>query len=281
MPDKSTTLTQKVLFSALEALEDYLSDIVIVGGWVPQIYALKENLEELPVYSFDVDAAVRGPVPSKGRKSIAELMEQAGFKKETTDSAFAMGAFGKKKKFVTHFVYKKGNLEVPVEFIAPLEGRGEDAYASIQEGLVVEALRFTEILVEHSQAISINGETAAGKRKIFSFRVPSIAAFIYAKGLTFPRRNIEEKSEKDLAYMYEVLRRDSWRKQVVQEIPGIAAKHPANWLKTFRKNLDEAFQTAGSAGPAGIARQFPNKPPQDTRRESFDLFRSFLKDIAA
>lgn len=82
-------VVKQVLFSALDALYDYLSDIVIVGGWVPQIYAWKEEAPEIPVRSYDVDAAVARKLPVRGKKGIADVMEEAGFKKEVRTRALA------------------------------------------------------------------------------------------------------------------------------------------------------------------------------------------------
>lgn len=277
--EPSVDTVRRVLFTVLETLQEYLSEIVIVGGWVPKIYSWQEKSEEMPVHSFDVDAAVAGIVHTRGRKSIPELMKDAGFEEQTTDSGFALGAFGKKVRHTTCFLYRKGHLKVPIEFIAPLEGRGEDTQACVQSGLVVPALRFVGILLEHTSKVSVEGETLDGKKKRFTFRVPSLSAYVYSKGLIFPRRRDADKKGKDLAYIYEILLRPHWRKEVLEGIPGIAVKYPTRWFQTFKNNFGRAFETQGSQGPAWIALQFPNRPAEEVRRKAFAIFQDFLGAI--
>ena len=280
MPDKAAPETvKKVLFTVLEALYDYLSDIVIVGGWVPQIYAWKEESPEITVRSFDVDAAVAARLPLRGGKGIAAAMETAGFDIRIADSGFALGAFGKKRLQITQFFYRKGRLEVPIEFITPLIGRGEEESTVVQAGLVAPALRYTDILLAHVQTMSLQGETLAGRKSKFTFKVPTIPAFVFAKGLIFERRPTTDKKGKDLAYILEVLRRPNWRKQVISGLPDAAAKHPAGWLKTFKRQLGNAFATEGSKGPAWLALQYPDRLPAEIRAEAFRIFREFLQEL--
>lgn len=282
MADKASAspdIVKKVLFTALDVLRDYLSDLVIVGGWVPQIYAWKEESPEITVRSFDVDAAVAARLPLRGDKGIATAMEDAGFEKQMADSGFALAAFGKKRPQITQFFYRKGKLVVPIEFITPLVGKGEEEGVQVQAGLVAPALRYTDILLTHAETITLEGETLAGRKGKFTFKVPTIPAFVFAKGLVFDRRPTIDKKGKDLAYILEVLKRPDWRKRVVAELPATAAKHSASWLKSFKRKLDEAFKTEGSTGPAWIALQYPERVPAEIRAESFKLFREFLQEI--
>ena len=280
MADKTSTETvKKVLFTALEALHDYLLDIVIVGGWVPQIYAWKEQSPEIPVHSNDVDAAVAARLPLRGEQGIAAAMAEAGFDVETFDSGFALAAFGKKQKPVTRFFYRKGKLAVPVEFITPLFGRGDESSVQIQGGLVVPALRYTDILLNHTETITLKGETLAGKRARFKFKVPTLPAFVLAKGLVFVRRPTVDKKGKDLAYIYETLKNPLWRKRIIAGIPGIAAKHPAGWHRAFKRNLEDAFATEGSTGPTWTALQYPSRNASETRKDVLQVFRAFLVEL--
>lgn len=281
MPDKTAAETvKKVLFTAIDALHDYLSDFVIVGGWVPQIYAWKEESPEITVRSFDVDAAVAAKVPLRGGKGIYAAMEAAGFEKQLADSSFAMTAFGKKRPQVTQFFFRKGRLEVPIEFITPLHGRGEEQAVRIQADLVAPALRYTDILLAHCEKISLAGETLTGKKAIFKFRVPTLPAFVFAKGLVFERRPTTDKKGKDLAFILEVLKRPAWRSKLILGIPDVAAAHPPRWFQTFKRQLAAAFSTEGAAGPAWLALQYPDRLPAEIRAESFSHFRAFLADLS-
>lgn len=186
--EASPEIVKKVLFTALDALRDYLSDIVIVGGWVPQVYSWKEESPEITVHSNDVDAAVAANLPLRGAKGIAALMDAAGFDVEVSDAGFALATFGKKKKPSTRFFYRKGKVAVPIEFITPLFGSGEEDSTVVQSGLVVPALRYTDIHLAHTETVSIEGENLKGERTRARFKVPTLPAFVLAKGLIFERR---------------------------------------------------------------------------------------------
>lgn len=277
MPGNASPETvKKVLFTALDALRDYLSDIVIVGGWVPQIYAWKEESPAIAVYSNDVDAAVAAKLPLRGEQGIAAAMKAAGFDVETADSGFALAAFGKKKKPTTLILYRKGKVVVPFEFITPLFGSGEDSSTLIQSGLVVPALRYTDILLAHTETVSLEGETLEGKRSRSKFKVPTLPAFVLTKGLVFAERTSIDKKGKDLAYIYEILMKPQWRKRVIEGIPETAAKHPAPWYRKFKRNLEEAFATENSSGPVWTALQYPGRDAAEMGREAFQVFRAFL-----
>ena len=275
----SPETVKKVLFTALDALRDYLSDIVIVGGWVPQIYAWKEESPAISVHSNDVDAAVAAKLPVRGEQGVAAAMKAAGFSVETSDAGFALATFGKKKKPTTLILYRKGKVSVPFEFITPLFGSGEDSSTLIQSGLVVPALRYTDILLAHTETISLEGETLEGKRSRSKFKVPTLAAYVLTKGLVFVERTSVDKKGKDLAYIYEILMKPQWRKRVLEGIPETAAKHPAPWYRKFKRNLDEAFATENSSGPVWTALQYPGRDAAEMGREAFQVFRAFLTEL--
>lgn len=277
--DASPEIVKKVLFTALDALRDYLSDIVIVGGWVPQIYAWKEESPEIAVHSNDVDAAVAAKLPLRGEKGIVAAMEAADFSAESSDSGFALAAFGKKTKPTTRFFYRKGKVAVPFEFITPLFGSGEDNSTLIQSGLVVPALRYTDILLAHTETVSLEGETLGGKRTRSRFKVPTLPAYVLTKGLVFVQRPTVDKKGKDLAYIYEILMKPQWRKRVIEGLPETAAKHPAPWYRKFKRNLEEAFATENSSGPVWTALQYPGRDAAEMGREAFQVFRAFLAEL--
>ena len=277
--DASPEIVKKVLFTALDALRDYLSDIVIVGGWVPQIYAWKEESPEIAVHSNDVDAAVAAKLPLRGEQGVAAAMKAAGFDVETADSGFALAAFGKKKKPTTLILYRKGKVMVPFEFITPLFGSGEDSSTLIQSGLVVPALRYTDILLAHTETVSLEGETLDGKRSRSKFKVPTLPAFVLTKGLVFAERTSVDKKGKDLAYIYEILMKPQWRKRVIEGIAETAAKHPAPWYRKFKRNLEEAFATENSSGPIWTALQYPGRDAAEMGREACQVFRAFLSEL--
>ena len=123
------------------------------------------------------------------------------------------------------------------------------------------------------------GETLGGKRTRVKLKVPTLPAFVLAKGLIFERRPTVYKKGKDLAYLYEVLMKPEWRKRIIEGLAETAAKHPAPWYRKFKRNLDEAFATENSSGPTWIALQYPGRDAAETGREAFRAFRAFLVEL--
>src|SRR5450756_2853968 len=68
------------LLIGLKALELYLDDMVIAGGWVPYLFAAHEqpSAEAVALKTRDLDVAVSRQVPER-EKSIDQLLGEAGF----------------------------------------------------------------------------------------------------------------------------------------------------------------------------------------------------------
>src|SRR5665811_830252 len=68
------------LLIGLKALELYLDDMVIAGGWVPYLFAAHEqpSAEAVALKTRDLDIAVSRQVPER-EKSIDQLLGEAGF----------------------------------------------------------------------------------------------------------------------------------------------------------------------------------------------------------
>ena len=69
------------LLATLAALGDYLQDVVLVGGWVPHLYR-RIWPSESPVEArrtFDLDAAVRGPLAVRRRSRLDVLLAAEGY----------------------------------------------------------------------------------------------------------------------------------------------------------------------------------------------------------
>ncbi|MCB2149372.1 MAG: hypothetical protein KQI81_23025, partial [Deltaproteobacteria bacterium] len=68
------------LFKALGILREYLSEIVVGGGWAPFLYHryLFRDCKREPIFTRDIDLMVRPKVPVVGRKTIDKVLLEAG-----------------------------------------------------------------------------------------------------------------------------------------------------------------------------------------------------------
>jgi hypothetical protein len=76
MPD----ITKIAFINSIWILREYLSDIVIGGGWAPLIYYhyLLGDKTKNPVRTFDIDLMVNTSINVKGDKNIDQLLTEAG-----------------------------------------------------------------------------------------------------------------------------------------------------------------------------------------------------------
>ena len=145
------------LLSTLAALGDYLQDVVVVGGWVPHIYR-KIWPSESPVEArrtFDLDAAVGGPLTVRSRSRLDVLLAAEGY------TPTLGGANGPAAQI---YQSPPDSDLLPIEFLAPLTGRREQATIQIQEGVTAQALRYLNILLENTLEVRVSTEALAGSR---------------------------------------------------------------------------------------------------------------------
>ncbi|HEY6384926.1 MAG TPA: hypothetical protein VIX91_04510 [Candidatus Acidoferrum sp.] len=100
------------------ALEPWLGEAVLVGGWAHRLYRLDpraRKLDYLPLTTIDSDVAVP-PKLKKEESTVRKRLLEAGFEEEFT---------GEDRPPATHYHYGKGG-GFYAEFLAPLEGSEYD-----------------------------------------------------------------------------------------------------------------------------------------------------------
>ena len=185
--------------SVLLALEPYLKDIVLIGGWVPELYRRFGNLEweGRLAQTIELDLLVESPLPADGRPSLREILESAGLRR------------ARDELFPADWVDPAQDRTV-VEFLMPNRGTAKGpSVRQVEEqgrlGAIVlpdaELLRdFTGVL-----AVPING-------RVVQVRVPSLGVYALSKALSFGGRPVpagalrfEDKRPKDLVYLHDTI----------------------------------------------------------------------------
>jgi hypothetical protein len=172
-------------------LRDYLSVIVIGGGWVPLIYYhyLLADKSRMPIMTRDIDLFVDTKIPIVGETLVNSLLLNAGF-----EPVF-------KSSDIPPVVYYEGIIEgqeVEIEFLTNQRGAKDDVVIEVQKGLQAEALRFLSISICHTTEVTIDDFWTEGKYFQLKVKVPSPEAYIFHKGLIFGRRSDKRKKAKDL-----------------------------------------------------------------------------------
>ncbi len=236
------------LFRTLWILREYLSEIVLGGGWVPFIYYhyLLKNKSIDPVRTYDIDLLVNTRIPVLGSKTIDELLLEAGLK-----SAFKTISTPP----IIHYEGKIQDYEVEIEFLTDQRGSSEDIVVEVQKGLHAEALRYISVATENIIKIEIDDFiTEDGIQKI-EVQVPSPAAYIFHKGLVFRKRREEVKKAKDLYYIFNILLHcEEIRTEINAGLNELKNKYPT-WFNRFERNLDEYFSGVESDGVKFVSDQ--------------------------
>jgi hypothetical protein len=267
------------LFKALSILEDYLQDIVIAGGWAPLIYyhylLADKNLN--PLRTKDIDILVPSKLKIIANKTIDELLIMAGLKSNFRSLHVPP---------VIHYEGKLEGREVELDFLTTQKNKAKNKVIIVQKGLHAQSLPFVSILLENTMWIKID-DYPLYKNKYLEIRVPTPAAYIFNKGLTFTRRNKMIKRAKDLYYILDIfVNCQELMPGIVEELERLNKNYPKKWFARFLTNLKKYFADESSYGIDLIVSQRPEMAFQDMNNEQFKhyalgVFQEFLKKISS
>lgn len=245
-----TDITKRAFLNSISFLREYLSDIVVGGGWAPLIYYhyLLSDKTKNPVRTFDIDLMVKTSVAVKGDKYIDELLTEAGL-----TATF-------KSMDTPPIIHYEGNIEgcdIEIEFLTDQKGSKADVVIEVQKGLHAEALRYISIATDNTIAITIDDFKNQEMEQPFQVKVPTPQAYIFHKGLVFEKRREELKKAKDLYYIFEILTYcNTIEGKIISGLVKLKGNYPA-WFDKFLKNLSVNFADSSSDGVLMVASQRP------------------------
>lgn len=155
------------LLVGLKALQPYLDDLVIAGGWVPYLYAAYQppSEEAVALKTKGLDLAVPREVPER-EKTIDQLLGDADFTCEFRSRGTPP---------VTVYLATHAGDEVEIEFITTAQG-ADLGVRTVQSGLTAQELRYVDLLLEHTWPLPL--DTLSGGELKGRVWVPTPAAFI-------------------------------------------------------------------------------------------------------
>ncbi len=139
---------EQALLRALVVLQDYLPNIILIGGCVPYIYSRYVFETELPpVLTKDVDMLVGKEIPIQG-DSIVDLLTAAGYK----------GLF-LKKSHAQYFKFE-GDPETgfELEFLSPEPQTKHDETIVVQKDLRAQILPWLDFFFSNNMEVRIKDE---------------------------------------------------------------------------------------------------------------------------
>ena len=180
------------------AIEPWLGEVVLVGGWAHRLYRLDpraRKLDYLPLTTLDGDVAVP-PKLKKEESTLRKRLLEAGFEEEY---------IGNDRPPATHYHYGKGG-GFYAEFLAPLEGSEYDRSGkrkSTKEvgGVSSQLLRYIGILLLLPWKVELGEENGYAKLTV---QIANPACFLAQKVLIHGQRDYRDRA-KDLLYMHDTI----------------------------------------------------------------------------
>jgi hypothetical protein len=263
---------EKLLIKVLDDLADFLPYLILVGGWVPYIYAkyiwpyqfnggslgkTSDQQHYIPVLTTtDVDFGVCVvSYPGSSNESIADRVRKLGYGERHV-------SMDRMYPFVPVVKDVAGDLKAEVEFITdPKVPR------KIVNKIVGKEIKINEI--EHFSLLL--GSAIKTKMDGREIQIPTESMFTFHKLLTFVERQNKEKLKKDLYYVYYMLRFSPKKEQLSDDVVALIKKQKEG--KQVKANLKEYFSSVDSKGPLFVEQENgPDAYISNVRQDAFDKF---------
>jgi hypothetical protein len=235
----------------VEALDPWLDQAVIIGGWAHRLYRLHplaQPLDYEPLGTFDTDIAVPLDLPATGEQIRARLLAR-NFREEL---------MGDMQPPAAHYRVESGDNSFYAEFLTPLEGSAvkrdgrRDVTARVS-GVSVQKLRHLELLLRNPWDIMIapaTGYPTPGVRRIL---VPNPAAYLVQKILIHDKRDRDRRA-KDILYIHDTIEtfgdnlpaiREQWQTQVRPALHAKSTRAVERAAEEYFREVDNTIREAG------------------------------------
>lgn len=238
--------TEKLLRKVIDDLSAFLPYLVLVGGWIPYLYQkhvwpaqilADSKSVTLPSATTDMDFGVT-LVSYPGKESIADRVRKLDYGERHVD----MGRMS--SPFVPIAKGEEENEKAEVEFITILNPPKHVHEKLVGKEIKLNNIKHFEILLENVRKIVFFSQEV---------QIPTEAAFVFHKLLTFVLRKNEDKERKDLYYAYFMLRFCPDKTRLVNEVRDLIKKRKEG--KKALGNIKAFFTHKDSKGPVAIERE--------------------------
>lgn len=232
-----------VVSEFLRSIGPWRKHIVLGGGYaliIYKLYLVNQSEGNPPVGTRDLDSLIPRKIPEASKKDISEHLIEAGFKLIFKD-------FG--NPATESYVKEINGSELEIEFLTDDNTRHSKGENVTIAGVAAQPLPY----LKQSLSNAVEFETYTGEKG----NVVSPHAWIFHKGLTFPKRSDKVKIYKDLyGIWYAASQLQALSEHAIAELK-ILAQHYPRWFKTFQKNLHEWVQDATPADWIKLETQDP------------------------
>ncbi len=181
---------KSVLIELTHLLGEYRDNIVLIGGWVPELLIPQKPRPH--VGSMDIDLALNHlKIREEGYKLIEELLTSRGYYQEPDKQPFI---------FFRNVPFGDSFIKVQVDLLSgEYEGTGKAHRTQAVQGMKARKARGCDLAFEMVSEVSIEGEIPGGGLDRVTIRVASIVPFLVMKGMALDDR-LKEKDAWDIYY---------------------------------------------------------------------------------
>jgi hypothetical protein len=184
-----------------EALDPWLPQVVLVGGWAHRLYRLDpraRKLSYLPLTTLDGDVAIPSKLKAQ-ELTVRDRLLKAGFKEEFV---------GEDRPPATHYHYGQAG-GFYVEFLTSLVGseydrKGKRKATQEVSGVSSQLLRYIEILMISPWTIELNEANGYPFTPMKKIQVANPTSFVAQKILIHHERDYKDRA-KDLLYVHDTI----------------------------------------------------------------------------
>lgn len=256
---------KSVLIELVHLLGQYRDEIVLVGGWVPELLLG----DQVPPHtgSMDIDLALdHRRLREEGYRTIQELLLGRGYRQGTQPFIF-----------FRQIMVGDTTFNVEVDLLAgEYEGTGRGRRTQRMQGVHARKARGCDIAFESPAEVRVEGLLPGGGKDTVLVRVASIVPFLVMKGMALADR-IKEKDAWDICYC---IRNYPGGMDALVEEFRLQLTH--GLVREGLRNIADAFASVDHLGPVWVANFDEITDPDDRalrRRESFELVNSLLEKL--
>ena len=181
---------KSVLIELTHLLGEYRDNIVLIGGWVPELLIPQKPRPH--VGSIDIDLALNHlKIREEGYKLIEDLLTSRGYYQEPDKQPFI---------FFRNVPFGDSFIKVQVDLLSgEYEGTGKAHRTQAVQGMKARKARGCDLAFEMVREISVEGEIPGGGLDRVTVRIASIVPFLVMKGMALDDR-LKEKDAWDIYY---------------------------------------------------------------------------------
>jgi hypothetical protein len=181
---------KSVLIELTHLLGEYRDNIVLIGGWVPELLISPKSRPH--VGSIDIDLALNhAKIKEEGYRLIEELLTSRGYYQEPDKQPFI---------FFRNVPFGDSFIKVQVDLLSgEYEGTGKAHRTQAIQGMKARKARGCDLAFDMVREISVEGEIPGGGLDRVTVRIASIVPFLVMKGMALDDR-LKEKDAWDIYY---------------------------------------------------------------------------------